>query len=193
MSPLYLLPTYRDTPPCSRWKRLLLCSTAVFRQQYSRLSVTTFNSWVKVIKIGCLGKGQHKIILLVKNQSKYLAGQHFDRGRRLEYRLYRSTTPLHRFCLKPKIISTKFCWSKLSVCSICQTFVSYHIVKNWWLKSWWIWTVGSLAENFLVNLSSFTIQFNLHVFKCQSIDTHSHWRKSTHSIQWKPQALQHKG
>ena len=42
-----------------------------------------------------LVKGQRKFILVVKSQSKYLAGQHFDRGRRSEYRIYRSVTPLH--------------------------------------------------------------------------------------------------
>ena len=44
---------------------------------------------------GCyLVKGQHKFIVVVKSQSEYLAGQHFDRGRRLEYSIYRSVTPL---------------------------------------------------------------------------------------------------
>ena len=41
-----------------------------------------------------LVKGQRKFMLVVKSQSKYLAGQHFDRGRRSEYRIYRSVTPL---------------------------------------------------------------------------------------------------
>ena len=36
---------------------------------------------------------QRIFILVVKSQSKYLAGQHFDRGRRSEYRIYRSVTP----------------------------------------------------------------------------------------------------
>ena len=31
-------------------------------------------------------KGQRKFILVVKSQSKYLVGQHFDRGRRSVYR-----------------------------------------------------------------------------------------------------------
>ena len=47
-----------------------------------------------MINSSCLVKGQHKITLLVKSQSKYIAGQHFDQGRRLEYRIYQSATPL---------------------------------------------------------------------------------------------------
>ena len=47
-----------------------------------------------MIKTSYLVKGQRKFILVVKSQSKYLAGQHFDRGRRSEYRIYRSVTPL---------------------------------------------------------------------------------------------------
>ena len=39
-----------------------------------------------VIKSSCLVKGQRKIMLLVKSQSKYLAGQHFDQGQRSEYK-----------------------------------------------------------------------------------------------------------
>ena len=42
-----------------------------------------------------LVKGQCKFILVVKSRSKYLAGQRFDRGRRSEYRIYRSVTPLY--------------------------------------------------------------------------------------------------
>ena len=49
-----------------------------------------------MIKSGYLVKGQRKVILVVKSQSKYLAGQHFDQGRRSEYRIYRSATPLCR-------------------------------------------------------------------------------------------------
>ena len=62
----------------------------------SRLRVNAFNAWVKAIidKSSCLLKGECKIILLFKSQSKYLADQHFDRGRRLEYRMYQSVTPL---------------------------------------------------------------------------------------------------
>ena len=48
-----------------------------------------------MIKSSCLVKGQCKIILMVKSQSKYLAGQHFDRGQRSEYRIYQSATPLY--------------------------------------------------------------------------------------------------
>ena len=39
-----------------------------------RLRVDVFNAWVKVIKSSWLVKGQNKIILLVKSQSKYEAG-----------------------------------------------------------------------------------------------------------------------
>ena len=48
-------------------------------------------------------KGQSKIILLVKSQSILAVipavigqhrGQHFDRGRRSQYRIYRSVTPV---------------------------------------------------------------------------------------------------
>ena len=60
----------------------------------SRLRVNVFNAWVKAIKSSCLVKGQSKITFLVKNQSKYQVGQHFNQGRRLEYRIYRSVTPL---------------------------------------------------------------------------------------------------
>ena len=48
-----------------------------------------------MIKSSYLVNGQRKFILVVKSQSKYLAGQHFDRGRRSEYRIYRSVTPLN--------------------------------------------------------------------------------------------------
>ena len=47
-----------------------------------------------MIKSSYLVKGQGKFILVVKSQSKYLAGQHFDQGRRSEYRIYQSVTPL---------------------------------------------------------------------------------------------------
>ena len=47
-----------------------------------------------MIRSSYLVKGQREFILMVKSQSKYLAGQHFDRGRRSEYRIYRSVTPL---------------------------------------------------------------------------------------------------
>ena len=50
-----------------------------------------------MIKSSYLIKGQRKFILVVKSQSKYLAGQHFDRGQRSEYRIYRSVTPLILF------------------------------------------------------------------------------------------------
>ena len=33
-------------------------------------------------------KGQASFLVEVKSQSKYLAGQKFDRGRRLEFRIY---------------------------------------------------------------------------------------------------------
>ena len=46
-----------------------------------------------MIKSCYLVKGQRKFILVVKSQSKYLAGQHFDQGRRPEYRIYQSVTP----------------------------------------------------------------------------------------------------
>ena len=49
-----------------------------------------------------LVKGQRKFILVVKSQSKYLAGQHFDRGRRSEYRIYRSVTPLLNAQAQPR-------------------------------------------------------------------------------------------
>ena len=48
-----------------------------------------------MIKSSYLVKGQRKFIVVVKSQSKYLAGQHFDRGRRSEYRIYRSVTPCY--------------------------------------------------------------------------------------------------
>ena len=50
-----------------------------FRQQYSmrRNLATAVSSRVKEIKSICLVKGQPKIIVLVKSQSKYLAGQMF--------------------------------------------------------------------------------------------------------------------
>ena len=60
-----------------------------------------------MIKCSYLVKGKRKFILVVKSQSKYLAGQHFDRGRRLEYRIYRSVTPLHsdvvNFCYDVRV------------------------------------------------------------------------------------------
>ena len=37
----------------------------------SRLKVNIFNAWVEAIKSSYLVKGQSKIILLVKSQSKY--------------------------------------------------------------------------------------------------------------------------
>ena len=36
-----------------------------------KLRIDVFNAWVKAIKSSCLVKGQSKIILLVKGQSKY--------------------------------------------------------------------------------------------------------------------------
>ena len=71
----------------NRWKGLFLHSIATFKQ-------------VKVIKSSCLVKGQCKSILVVKSQSKYLAGQHFDWGQRSEYRIYWSTTCLQRYHAK---------------------------------------------------------------------------------------------
>ena len=47
-----------------------------------------------MIKSSYLVKSQRKFILVVKSQSEYLAGQHFDRGRRSKYSIYRSVTPL---------------------------------------------------------------------------------------------------
>ena len=54
---------------------------------YSRLRTNEFTAWVKVIKSSCLVKGQHKISLVIKSQSNYLAGQHFDREQRLQYKI----------------------------------------------------------------------------------------------------------
>ena len=76
---------------------------------------------VKVIKSSYLVKGQRKFILVVKSQSKYLAGQHFDRGRRSEYRIYRSVTPL----IVWSINSPNFLSPKARKESIHQTFLLY--------------------------------------------------------------------
>ena len=53
---------------------------------------TPRSNWSRVANY--LVKVQRKFILVVQSQSKYLADQHFDRGRRSECRIYRSVTPL---------------------------------------------------------------------------------------------------
>ena len=58
------------------------------------LSASLYNLPRAAFRRQYLVKGQRKFILVVKSQSKNLAGQHFDRGWRLEYRIYRSVTPL---------------------------------------------------------------------------------------------------
>ena len=72
------------------WKELVNVSTS----RVSRISKSAVNVWVKEIKSICQVKGQPEIIHPVKNQSKYLVSQAFDRGRRSEYMIYRNATPL---------------------------------------------------------------------------------------------------
>ena len=62
------------------WKELVNVSASTVR-----ISKTAVNFWVKDIKSVCQVKDQPKIIHPVKNQSKYLVSQTFDRGQRSEY------------------------------------------------------------------------------------------------------------
>ena len=73
------------------WKELVNVSAS----RVSRISESAVNVWVKEIKSICQVKGQPEIIHPVKSQSKYLVSQAFDRGRRSEYMIYWSATPLY--------------------------------------------------------------------------------------------------
>ena len=73
------------------WKELVNVSAS----RVSRISESAVNVWVKEIKSICQVKGQPKIIHPLKSQSKYLVSQAFNQGRRLEYMIYRSATPLN--------------------------------------------------------------------------------------------------
>ena len=60
----------------------------------SRNRESAVNAWVKEIKSICQVKGQPEIIHPIKSQSKYLVSQSL--GRRSEYTIYRSASPLRR-------------------------------------------------------------------------------------------------
>ena len=77
--------------PCTWEERVSNASAS----KVSRIRESAVNAWVKVIKNICQVKGQPEIIHPVKNQSKCLVSQSFDLGRRSEYMIYQSATPLY--------------------------------------------------------------------------------------------------
>ena len=84
-----------------------------------------------MIKSSYLFKGQRKFILVVKSQTKYLAGQHFDRGRRSEYRIYRNVTyPLvyNYLYYCNKIFITTAAFNGLSLAKIYLGVICAHMV-----------------------------------------------------------------
>ena len=77
-------------------------------------------------------KGQGKIILLVKSQSKYLVGKHFDWWRRSEYRIYRNAIPL--ICVLPCVFHTVIIITCPSLCQCglwchCYAYCEVEILK----------------------------------------------------------------
>ena len=83
-----------------------------------------------MIKNSCLFKGQFKIILVVKSQSKYLASQHFDRGQRSEYRIYWSATPLRPSVQRNTLVYIEWdCLKKWNPVDIAANLLNFYHEK----------------------------------------------------------------
>ena len=101
-----------------------------------------------------LVKGQHNIILLVKSQSKYLAGQHSDRERRSECRIYECHLLVLVGVLKDNLVVKGFHYKLVEVntynpyhfiirklrwlicCNYYHTLVTITVFRSLWITRW---------------------------------------------------------